>query len=217
MKRMSKTILWISIGIALALAIGLIILCTRTDGNWTKIVIVLCAIDFIYLTMAVQIAAYRTFRYNPKKIKYPTKEFKGEYETLAEVLRKNGFRQRKTDYGNSFIKVEDTTALKCVLIDDPGVFFTPKEEEVKDEKGSEDLKKCKVFVGIEIFSMIDEENRIKLPDFSFQGKNIYYTALLKEEDHLVCLNYLEPDEAFQQGYHRLLDILGLEEVSQEKQ
>ena len=64
--------LWISIAICFLAAIGLIIGVTQLEAPWTTVVIVLLAIIFIYMTVAIQIASTRSFRYKPKKVNYQT-------------------------------------------------------------------------------------------------------------------------------------------------
>ena len=49
--------LWISIAVCLLAAIGLIIGVTHLEAPWTTVVIVLLAIIFIYMTVAIQVVS----------------------------------------------------------------------------------------------------------------------------------------------------------------
>lgn len=211
MRKIKTRTLWITIAVAFLLAIGLIIACTQVTGNWTKVIIVLLAVDFIYLTIAVQMASYKTFRYKAKPIKYPTKDFEGDFDRLRTNLLKNGYKERKTPYGGSFLRVIGDTAYKCVLVEHTDKYFN-QEPEDQVSPANKDLERCKKFIGLEIFYNIDEINLRKLPDFSLCGKNIYYTALLYQENRLFkCLNYIEPEDGFKDGFDALLQHIEITE------
>ncbi len=213
MRRLNKKVLWITVAIAFIIAIGLICICPFTKDGWTKIVIVLLAIDFIFLTIAVQAASFQTFRYKEKKENYPTKEYRGNFNIFYQTLKDLNYKERKTNYGSSFLKIKKDIAYKCVLVEDYAAYFEPQEEQ-KSESNSK-LEQCKIFVGLEIFKSIDEKNVMKLPDFTLKGKNIYYTALLKQEDKLICLNYSEPEDRFKEAFYEMLSELKIEEIKEE--
>lgn len=212
MRRIKTRTLWITIAVAFLLAIGLIVACTQAKGNWTKVIIVLLAVDFIYLTVAVQMASYKTFRYRAKPVKYPTKDFEGDFDRIRGNLQKKGYKERKTPYGGSFLKVIGDTAYKCVLVEHTDKYFNQEQEE-QTSPVNRDLEKCTRFIGLEIFYNIDEANLVKLPDFSLSGKNIYYTALLYQENRLFkCLNYVEPQDGFKEGFDTLLQHIEIKEI-----
>lgn len=216
MKKINTKFLWISVAIAFVIAIILILLCSQVDGKWTKVVIVFLAIDFIYLTIAIQAASFKTFSYKAKKEIFVTKDYNGNYNDIYSTLKKLGFKERKTSYGSSFLKIDGLTAYKCVLVDDYEIYFNPDKVD-ETNKPNKDLEKCKVFVGVEVFKEINEENLPKLEDFSFQGNNIYYTCLLYQDNNLFkCLNYIEPNLEFKQAFEKLLaDINIFEAVNEE--
>ncbi len=218
MRKFRKRTLWIAVAIEFVLAIALILICTQVKDPWTKVIIVLLAIDFILLTITVQMASYQTFRYKPKPANYPKKSYKGDaFDSLKPKLKKLGYQERKTPYGSSFLKVSGEVAYKCVIVDDPLKYFN-HEPEQESSKPNKALEACTRFVGVEVFHHIDEENVIKLPDFSLQGKNIYYTALLYQEDNLfICLNYIDPEEPFKEAFHHLLDQLEFVEIEETNQ
>ena len=86
--------------------------------------------------------------------------------------------------------------------------FEPVEENdnAKAEKG---LDKCKRFIGFEIFVDYDEEALSKLVDFNIQGNNIYYGGLYKDGNKLICPNYVEPSELFNDLYNTILTDLDI--------
>ncbi len=216
MKKLSKKALWSILGIAFILAILLVYLCTIAEGAWLYVILVLLAIDFIFLTIGVQAASFQTFKYNPKKRKFNTLDYNGDYYNLRTLLKKNKYKERRVPYGYSYIRVNGEFALKCVLVDDFNKYFNQVNQEEESNSNNSELDKCSKFVGIEIFKEIDEANIDKLSDFTLQGKNIYYTALLNQDNYLLkCLNYEEPNIDFKEGYDQIfkdLEITLLEEV-----
>lgn len=101
MRNIKARYIWISVAISFLIAVGLIIGVTFTDGVWTNVVIVLIAIVFIYMTLAIQIASTKTFRYKAKKINYPTIEYPFVAEDIDASLKKKGYKPRVTPYGIS--------------------------------------------------------------------------------------------------------------------
>lgn len=212
MKRLSKKTLWIMVAVAFLLAIVLIVCCALASGVWGNVIVVLLVIDFIFLTIGVQVAAFQTFKYKPKLQKCPQKDFEGKYDDLKKHLLDLKYKERKTPYGSSFLKIIKDTAYKCVLVDDVEKYFAEPTEETNTSSSNKDLDKCKRFIGLEIFYQIDEANLVKLQDFTFQGKNVYYTALLYQENDLFkCLNYQEPKDEFAQDFNTLLSHLNMRE------
>lgn len=216
MRKLSKKTIWILVGVLFLLAILLIILCTFAEGNWPKVLMVLLAIDFIALTILVQWASFQTFRFKAKPINYPTKDYIGSFEALEGNLKNTGFKERKEAYGKSYLKIEGAIAYKCSLILDVEKYFNPEEQPASQP--NKDLEKCSKFIGLEIFHHIDEANLAKLPDFSIQGNNLFYTALLYQENDLFkCLNYVEPNGGFKEGFNKLIEGLALKEYIEEKE
>lgn len=209
MRRLKTRTIWIIVGIAFLLAILLIIACAFSKGIWTNVIIVLLVIDFIVLTIGVQAASFQTFRYKMKPVNHPTKTFSGDYYSLAKRLEVLKYSKRKMRYGVSYLKINNEVAYKCVLVEDVAKYFDPNPEETAGE-GNKALNKCKRFIGIEIFKCIDEANVHKLADFSLQGKNIYYTALLNQDNNVLkCLNYVEPNGDFKMDFDNILHDLGI--------
>ena len=210
MRNIKARYIWISVAISFLIAVGLIIGVTFTDGVWTNVVIVLIAIVFIYMTLAIQIASTKTFRYKAKKINYPTIEYPFVAEDIDASLKKKGYKPRVTPYGISYLKVSDTNAYKIVVIRNQEKYFNP-EEQSENTTTEKSLEKCKSFIGFELFFDYDEETLRKLPDFSLQGENIYYTGFYFSEDKLVCPHYREPDETFKELYENMKKDLNISE------
>lgn len=199
--------LWISIAICFLAAIGLIIGVTQLEAPWTTVVIVLLAIIFIYMTVAIQIASTRSFRYKPKKVNYQTKEFDIPNADIESAIKSKGYKKRTVPYGLSFIKVVGVNAYKIVLIKDFEKYFEPTDESnLPAEKA---LEKCKRFIGFEVFVDYDEEVLSKLVDFNIQGDNLYYGGFYLNENKLICPNYVEPNEYFNDLYNTIITDLGI--------
>ena len=206
--RIKTRYLWISIAVCFLMAVGLIIGITFLEKPWTTVVIVILAIIFIYMTLAIQVASTKTFRYKPKKVDYPTKEFELKQNDINEIIKSKGYKKRTVPYGLSYIKVIKDSAYKIVLINDSKKYFEPNDE--SKIEGDKSLDKCKRFIGFEIFLDYNEEVISKLVDFNIQGNNIYYGGFYLNENKLICPNYVEPSEIFNDLYYTLLTDLDIE-------
>ena len=207
MKKISRKVLWL-ITLALIILGGvLIFVCSKVPNNYTNVIIVCIAVDFVLATFLIQAASFKSFKYKPKN-NYETKEYIGEYNNLKSLLLNNKFEEDKHNYGSSFIKVSGDDALKVTLIDDVDAYYNQTEEN-KNRKRNQDLDKCKRFIDIEIFREIGEYEH-RLPDFTIQGKNVYFTALLNINDNeFKCFNYVKPEEDFLEGYNKIFEYLNI--------
>lgn len=212
MGKMKLRTLWISVGISFLIAVGLILGVTQTKGALTTVFIVLIAIVFIYMTIAIQIASTKTFRYKAKPIKYPSKSYKFNKESVDLNLKKSGYKLRNANYGQNYLKIDKENAYKVVIVRNNENYFNQEAEEVK--KPNNDLAKCKKFIGIEIFLDYNEETLKRLPDFCLQGENVYYAGLYYKEDkrELICPNYVEPIGVFEELLNNINKDLNLEEI-----
>lgn len=209
MKNLKVRTLWIIIIVLFLIAIGLIISCAYTDDVLNKVVIVFLGIDFILLTILVQYASFRTFKYKAKPNNYIQKE----YECTGDInLEKLKYVKRKRNYGESYLKINGESAYKVVFINDINGYFNQDQED--NQQHNKELEKCNKFIGIEIFNDYDEESIIKIQDFSIQGDKLYYTVLIKKEDKYVCVNYLEPNDFHKENYEIILNDLNLKEISE---
>ncbi len=210
MKNIKPRYLWISVGISFIVAIGLILGVTQTSGNMTKVFIVLIAIVFIYMTIAVQVASMKTFRYKPK-IKYPTITYKCLECDMDKRLKELGYEPRVTSYGISYLKIDSTNAYKIVLVRNCQKYFN-NEDDNKSTSSNCSLEKCKKFIGFEIFYDYDDDTLRKLPDFNLQGDKVYYSGLYKIDDNIICPYYIEPTEEFNELYNVIKSDLGFEDI-----
>lgn len=200
--------LWISIAVCFLMAVGLIIGVTFLEEPWTTVVVVILAIIFIYMTIAIQVASTRTFRYKQKKRVYPTKEYNIKDNDIENIIKNKGYKKRDVPYGISYIKVVGVNAYKIVLIKDKEKYFEPNDE--SKIEGDKSLDKCKRFIGFEIFIDYDEEVMSKLVDFNIQGNNIYYGGFYLNDNVLYCPNFNEPSEIFNDLYYQMLSDLDIE-------
>lgn len=205
MQKINVKLLWIIVLIAFIVGCGLVFGVTFTRGVWTTVVIVLLAIDFIFMTIAIQIASSRTFKYKPKAIKYLTKSYVINKEAIDKNLKAAGYKLRNANYGQNYLKVDGEEAFKVVVIRSVENYFNQENNNTTNNSGNKELGKCKRFIGIEIFLDYDEETLTKLVDFNIMGEKIYYAGLFydKEDNKLICPNYIEPDEVFKP----LLDVI----------
>lgn len=211
MKRLSKKFLLLLILIEIVFGVVLIFSTTKATEVASKILLVATIIDFIALTFSVQALGYKSF--SAKKIKYPTKDYKSsfEFDELDKVLLDNNFKKTKRKYGNSFLLIDNKTAIKISLIEDYLTYFDT-ENNNDEAKANKDLDKCEKFIGIEIFKEVDEANLDKIPLFTIQGKNVYFTALLYQDlKKYKCLNYELPDECFIDSFNKAMNILNMTE------
>jgi hypothetical protein len=168
------------------------------------------------MTIAVQYASFKTFKYKPKKIEYPTITYECDLENIELNLKKIGFKERNVPYGLSYLKIKNKVAYKVVLVKDEDKYFNQEEQEQQNTPVNKELEKCTKFIGFEIFMTISDDKLYRLPDFSIQGKNIYYTAYYVNENELICLNYLEPNEDYKEAYNNLINDLNLIKKKEEE-
>lgn len=209
MKNIKARTLWIIVVVLFVIAIGLIFICPNTDGVLNTIIIVGIAITFLAITFLVQAASFKSFKPKQKVPNYIRKEFiyEGSFDKLLDDKK---YEKRNKTYGRSYLKIVDKYAYKIVLIDNITNYF--KEDPSDIGEPNPKLEKCEKLIGIEIFLEIDEESIRKIPDFSFQGKNVYYTALVKQDNNIyVCMNYIEPNLDNLKIYEELLEDLELKE------
>ena len=210
MRKLKARTLWIICAILALVAVLLIVLVTQVPNNWTNVIIVLIAVDFIALTMMIQTASFNSFKFKPKT-HYKVKDFNGKLEELENNLNKLKYQKRALPYGNSYLLIDNKTAYKCTIIKNFNLYFNP-EETNEDSNGNKKLDECNKFISLEIFESIDEENLKKLPDFTIQGDKVYITALLYQEpDVFKCLNYEEPKDIFKESVDKIINDLGLKE------
>ncbi len=202
MRNIKARYIWISVAVCFVLACVLIFAVTKTTGVWTNVVIVLIAMVFIYMTVAIQVASTKTFRYKAKPIKYPTIEYRIENLDFDVVLKRNGYKPRYTPFGAIYLKIVDINAYRVSVINNFEKYFN-QEENNEQAPANPELAKCQKFIGVEIFTAYDEDVLRKLPDFSLQGKNIYYCGFYLEENKIVSLNYIEPNETFAELYSNI--------------
>lgn len=216
MKNIKLKYVWLSIAISFILSCVFVYLCSITEGALLTFIIVLLVITFIYMTVAVQYAGAKSFKYKPKKIIYPTINYECELDKLEETLKKAGFKERKAPYGLSYLKIKNKVAYKVVLVKDEDKYFN-QEEDNQDAPVNKELEKCTKFMGFELFLNISEQYLYRLPDFSIQGKNVYYTAFYNsKENELTCLNYVEANEDYKEAYNNLINDLNLKEIKHEE-
>lgn len=210
MNKIKVKYLWISIAVAFVVGGLLIFGVTLTEGFMTNVVITLIAIDFIYMTIAIQVASSKSFKFKPKKEIYPVKEYSFS-KGIEVVLKKQGYKLRETKYGNNYLKIVNDVAYKVVFIKNVDNYFNQEEEPVKS--GNRDLEKCKKFIGFELFLNYNEDTLNKLPDFCLQGKNVYYAGFYydNESNTLICPNYIEPDDNFKESIRILYKDLNMNE------
>ena len=209
MNKIKAKTLWFIILASFILAIGLIVGCAYTDGALNTFLIVLLVINFIFITIAIQAATLKTFKYKGKSIKYPTKDYFCDID-LYKKLKELKFDERKVSYGQSFLLIDGKQAYKVVLVNDMDAYLDNSAIDNKGD-GNKKLNQCNRFLGVEIFYDTNEEDLKRLPDYSIQAANIYYTALSKIENGYRCHNFLEPMDNHKEALVKLLEMLEFKE------
>ena len=211
LKNIKARYVWILIAVLFLVAIGLIFAILNAPNGANQALTIILVIVFILITFLVQFATYKTFSARQaKKMNYPTKTFKTE-ENLSEKLLDLKYKKSERGYCDSYLKIENKIAYKVVLINDIEKYYNHDEEAYEADKR---LDSCKAMIGIEIFNEVSVDALKKIPDYSFEVKNIYYTALvLKEDGTYVCLNYIEPNEYHKEYVSKVFNDLGLTELT----
>ena len=218
MRKIKARTLWLMVVVELLISVGLIFACIYTKDVLNKVMIVLMVVVFVLMTITIQAATMKSFKFRPKK-NYITKEYNNDND-LYNKLEELKFELRERAYGKSYIKIEGKSAFKVVLVSDPNGYFSNdnNDNEEANDKLSEKLDKCNTFTAIEIFLNSNNEIKEKIVDFTIQVDKIYYTALIKNDDNkYVCYNYEKPNDKHEANFNHLLDMLGFSEVKEENE
>ena len=207
LKNIKARTLWIITGIILLLVIGLVILIPIVDKAFTTVIVVFMVIGFVLLTILIQVASYKTFKFKPKTAPTKVVEFETEVD-IIQTLKKNKYKERNKSFGVSFLKVSKPNAFKVTIINDIEAYFNPTDSDAS--QSDKELDNCDRMIGLEIFLNYREEDLPKFKDYSLQGNNIYYTCLYKVDDNkYICPNYIEPVENHKKNFDALFNELGL--------
>lgn len=213
MKNIKARTLWIIVAIELLVGVGLIFACIYTSDAINKVMIVLMTISFVLLTFTIQFATMKSFRYKPKKNNYIKKEYINDND-LFDKLKELKFDLRERSYGKSYLKIENRSAYKVVLVSDADGYFNHEENDNEtNEEVNKKLDKCLTFTAVEIFLNSNDIVKEKITDFTIQVEKIYYTALEKIDDNkYLCHNYEAPNEKHKDDLNYLYEMLGFKEV-----
>lgn len=207
LKNIKGRTLWIITAVLFVVVIGIIVLLRFVPQEYTTTLTIIMIVGFILITILVQWAAFKSFKFKPKKEPTIVKEYNTELN-IQEVLVKNKYKERKRNYGVSYLKIDRPNAFKVTLVTNSEAYFNPDDRETTE--GDKELDKCDRMIAFEIFLDYKEEDIEKMVDYSIQGTNIYYTAFYQKEDGTyICPNYIEPKEAHNINYDRLMKELGL--------
>lgn len=209
LKNVKARTLWIITLIVLLIAIGLVVSLMFIDKEFNTLMIVLIVISFVALTLLIQVASFKSFKFKPKDMPTVIKEYSVNSDLIA-VLRKDKYKERTKSFGVSFLKISKPNAFKVTIINDIEKYYS--NDDVDNSSYEKELDKCDRMIGLEIFLNFREEDLIKFKDYSLQAKNIYYTCLYFDNDRFVCPNYIEPDLNHQRNFEELFNELGLKEL-----
>ena len=212
LKNVKARTLWIITLVVLLIAVGLVVSLMFVKSEYNTLMLVLIVISFVMLTILIQVASFKSFKFKPKEIPTIKKEYKVNSDLIA-VLRKDKYKERTKSFGVSFLKISKPNAFKVTIINDIEIYYN--NEEIDNSSYEKELDKCDRMIGLEIFLNFREEDLIKFKDYSLQAKNIYYTCLYFDEDRFVCPNYIEPDLNHKRNFDELFNELGLKELENE--
>lgn len=213
LKGIKARTLWIITAVIFLLVIGLVILLPFIGSEYSSLVLTFMIIGFVLLTILIQWASFKSFKYKPKKEPTTPIIFTTELN-IEEVLLKNKYKVRNRGYGISYLKIDRPNAFKITIVKNSEAYFNPDDKEVAE--GDKELDKCDRMLAFEIFLDYKEEDIIKMCDYSIQGKNIYYTAFyLNSNNEYVCPNYKAPEEVHKINYNRIIKELGFVEKCEE--
>ena len=220
MRQIKKRYLWLTFLISLVVGVLIILELSKQEDN--SLLLILMVIDFVIMTISLNTAVSRSFKYKPKPKKCVVKTYNGpSSKEIDKNLLKLGFNKKGARFGHGYIKVDGKTAYKIVIIDEPTKYFTTAEnianEAKENDKPTAGIDQCEKFFGFEIFMKVDEEVKKKILDFSFQGKNIFYDGLYFDSEigKYVEPDHLNPKPDFVDGYNKMLEILKFVEENQD--
>lgn len=188
------------------LEVGLIFVYSKYPEKPLMVAIMVLSVLFV---ISINALVTRIAVFKPKKIKYPQEYYHGiSYLKMESKLLSAGFTKTPRSFGASFIKIENKTAYKILLISSYEKYFNNEEKD--DTKPTKGIEKCTSFIGFEIFFKYNEMVLERLPDFSFKGPNVLYSGFFyhEETDTLVECNKLNP-EPHEEIYNKFISTLSL--------
>ena len=99
MRKIKAGTLWIMVVVELLISVGLIFACIYTKDVLNKVMIVLMVVVFVLMTITIQAATMKSFKFRPKK-NYITKEYNNDND-LYNKLEELKFELRERAYGKS--------------------------------------------------------------------------------------------------------------------
>lgn len=206
-KGLKPLYLWLLFLLSLIIGIALIIWVSNTSN--TTIPLILMVVDFVFLSMVLQPAIAKTFKFKPRPKQYVSNQYSLEdFGLLKETLKNAKYKERTLPYGFVYNKIVDKILFKIVLIADESKYFN--QNDTSQESGMK-IDDCVGLIGFEIFATDKDEVKTKVLDFSFQGNNVYYEGLYYEAitKTLIEPNYVAPSEKFLASYNIIMNDLNL--------
>ena len=170
LKNIKARYIWITIGVVFLITIGLILGITFADSTWKMPLIIALTICFLFLTFAVQIASSKTFQYK-RKIKYPKKLYTSKVSSFEEKLESLKYEKRITNYGLSYLKIQNENAYKVVEL-----------SEIIDNINLSGIKEENIYL---LESLFDEEE--SEPIKQYQNENVLSDVLYESDiNEVIC-------------------------------
>lgn len=220
-KQIKAVYLWLVFLITLVLGVLLVLWTSRSEKN--TLPMALMVLDFVIMTMAINSAIARTFRYKAKPRKCAVNKYEGlTSNELDKKLVSLGFNRKGVRFGHGYIKIEGKTAYKVVGIDDYSKYFTNNDtiaNETKNEEPTKGIDQCDKFIGFEIFYTVDDSTKEKILDFAFQGDKIYYDGFYFDESTNLFVepNYIAPKGSHIEEYNKLIEMIDFKKVNNEQE
>ncbi|UKI50603.1 MAG: hypothetical protein L6U99_04310 [Clostridium sp.] len=152
--------------ITLVLGVLLVLWTSRSEKN--TLPMALMVLDFVIMTMAINSAIARTFRYKAKPRKCTVNKYEGlTSNELDKKLVSLGFNRKGVRFGHGYIKIEGKTAYKVVVIDDYSKYFTNNDtiaNETKKMKNQQrELINAINLLALKFFYTVDDSTKEKNP------------------------------------------------------
>lgn len=192
------------------LLLGVLIIIWVDNATNTAIPLILMVFDFLAMSMILQLAVSKSFRFRPKKENYVENHYPlSDFESIKNNLNKNGFENKDMKYGFIASKIEDKVLYKVIVIYDNDLYFSDSEKNYDNSSSIKGVDECDKFIGFEIFKNMTDELKMKIADFSFQGPKIFYEGFYFDSlnQQLVEANALVPENDYDKLYNNMMEFL----------
>ena len=202
-KLTNKKIILLSLGLVLLMAlVTLLYVYKIVNETIFTIVIFLLLITFSTFTSTL-FQRHLTKKMDEKK--------KGKKYTITKSLAFDiPFKELKANFGSVSLYLENKVLYSLVKVDDPDLFFSEEQQQVKYNI---DKKKYNKMIQFYLFDVKDYNLFKKISIINYQSKNFYVGSFIVDNDNKIIYqsDAVPTNDEYKEVYNNFLKLLGLDQ------